>query len=187
MPESLITLSADCSVTIIPAGDEIILPAGTEIELVQNLGGSVTVKSRGILYRIDASEIHQLEPDQRAAMGISTQDSTSPAPFAGAFSETLLWDTLKTCYDPEIPINIVDLGLVYDLHYHPVAGDQYEVAIKMTLTAQGCGMGPVIAEDARRKIEALPVVASAKVSIVWDPPWTPHMISVEGRQQLGIV
>ena len=186
MPESLIKLSNSCKATIIPAGDVIELSAGTEIELVQNLGGSITVKSRGILYRIDAVELKKLDSGLLETLGVTADAPSSTPQIEGEFSEQLLWDALKTCFDPEIPINIVDLGLVYDLHYQKGADDKYQVAVKMTLTAQGCGMGPVIAEDARRKIESLQVVDSATVEIVWDPPWTPHMISQEGRQHLGI-
>lgn len=186
MPDSLIPLPNDCNATIIPAGDAHTLPAGTEIELVQNLGGSLTVKSRGILYRIDSSDLKALEPLLKEAWGVEIASAPAPSENGGEFSEQQLWDALMTCYDPEIPINIVDLGLVYDLSWQPASADTYTVSVKMTLTAQGCGMGPVIADDARRKIEALPSVESATVEIVWDPPWTPHMISQEGRQRLGI-
>ena len=96
-----------------------------------------------------------------------------------------IWGVLRECYDPEIPINIVDLGLIYDLNISDVEGGK-QVDVKMTLTAQGCGMGPHIASDAQNKILALPGVAGANVEIVWDPVWTPHMISPEGRKKLGL-
>ncbi|MEO6876812.1 MAG: iron-sulfur cluster assembly protein [Opitutaceae bacterium] len=104
---------------------------------------------------------------------------------AGEFSEAAVWAMLKTCFDPEIPVNIVDLGLVYDLAVEKTAGG-HTVEVKMTLTAPGCGMGPTIAEDARQKIAGLPTVESAQVHIVWDPIWTPQMISAEGRKVLGL-
>jgi metal-sulfur cluster biosynthetic enzyme len=104
----------------------------------------------------------------------------------GEFSEQAVWNALKTCFDPEIPVNIVDLGLVYDLAVERTSAGEHTVEVKMTLTAPGCGMGPVIAEDARQKIATLPSVAAAKVSIVWDPQWTPQMISAEGRKILGL-
>jgi metal-sulfur cluster biosynthetic enzyme len=97
-----------------------------------------------------------------------------------------VWDTLRQCFDPEIPVNIVDLGLIYDLRLEPAESGAQTVLVKMTLTAVGCGMGPVIAEDARSRLAALPGVAGAKVDIVWDPPWTPHMISPAGREKLGL-
>ena len=105
---------------------------------------------------------------------------------AEAFNEQAIWTALKTCFDPEIPVNIVDLGLVYDLAIDVLPDGTHSVEAKMTLTAQGCGMGPVIAEDARQKIAALPTVSAAKVHIVWDPIWTPQMISPEGRKTLGL-
>ena len=97
-----------------------------------------------------------------------------------------MWDTLKGCYDPEIPVNIVDLGLVYDLRVAARPGGGSDVSVKMTLTAQGCGMGGTIAADAQQRIETLPGVEEARVEIVWDPPWSPQMISPEGREKLGI-
>lgn len=184
MSDTLLTLISECKATIIPAGDEVVLPADTLIELVQNLGGSLTVKNQGILFRIDQSETHHIDPEQlrsfppESAANVASNETT--------FSEDLLWETLKTCFDPEIPINIVDLGLVYDLTYKTTTSGKQDVSVKMTLTAQGCGMGPVIAEDAQRKLESLEAVENASVDIVWDPPWTPHMISQEGQQKLGI-
>ena len=94
---------------------------------------------------------------------------------------------MKQCFDPEIPVNIVDLGLIYDLSIADAdAEGRHAIAVKMTLTAQGCGMGPVIADDARQRIEALPAVSNASVEIVWEPQWTPHMISEAGRAKLGL-
>ena len=98
----------------------------------------------------------------------------------------MVWEQLKTCYDPEIPVNIVDLGLVYAMEVAPMDGDTKRVDVKMTLTAQGCGMGASIAIDARQKLLSLPGVAEANVDLVWDPPWTPQMISPEGRERLGL-
>ena len=97
----------------------------------------------------------------------------------------MVWDALRGCYDPEIPVNIVDLGLVYDLKIDG-AGEGHTVDVKMTLTAQGCGMGPVIADDAKTRIESIPEVESVNVSIVWDPPWNPRMMSDEGKKALGL-
>jgi len=111
----------------------------------------------------------------------------APAPDDGeSFSEESVWNALRTCFDPEIPVNIVDLGLVYDLSIEKAGDGRHAVEVKMTLTAQGCGMGPVIAEDARGKIAALPAVSTAKVHIVWDPIWAPQMISPAGRKILGL-
>ena len=171
-------LNRNCRATAIPAGEIIELPAGSEVFITQTLGGNITVRTDRGLFQIareDADAIAGYTP------GAAT-DSGAPA----EFSEQAVWDALKTCFDPEIPVNIVDLGLIYDLAIEPTGPDQHRVEVKMTLTAQGCGMGPVIAEDARQKIAALPSVQECKVHIVWDPIWTPQMISEAGRKQLGL-
>jgi probable FeS assembly SUF system protein SufT len=170
-------LRAECQATVIPAGDAVTLPAGKEVVVVQTLGGNVTVRTDQGLFRIasaDASKIEGLE------LG------TSEAAPAGEFSEQAVWDAMRTCFDPEIPVNIVDLGLVYDLSIEKTPSGANAVDVKMTLTAPGCGMGPVIAEDARKKIAGLPSVERARVHIVWDPVWTPRMISADGRRALGL-
>lgn len=171
-------LTRNCTVTAIPAGTVVDLPAGAEVFITQTLGGNVTVRTDQGLFRIAKEDVDALDGyvpgEGEAAAG------------DGEFSEQRVWDTLKTCFDPEIPVNIVDLGLVYDLLVEPTADHLHRVEVKMTLTAQGCGMGPVIAEDARQKIAALPTVQEAKVHIVWDPIWTPHMISEAGRKKLGL-
>lgn len=173
------TLSKDTPATLIPAGDTVTLPAGTEVFITQTLGGNVTVRTDRGLFRIASA-------DAGAIAGYQAKPETETAVSAGTFSEQAVWAALKTCFDPEIPVNIVDLGLVYDLSTEKTEKGSYNVEVKMTLTAPGCGMGPVIAEDARQKIAALPEVESAKVHIVWDPVWTPQMISPEGRLALGL-
>lgn len=171
-------LSRDCTATTIPAGTKVILPAGASVLITQTLGGNVTVRTDHGLFRIAQEEAGAIE-------GYSAPAEKAAA-VGGQFSEALVWDTLKTCFDPEIPVNIVDLGLVYDLAVEAMPEGGRAVDVKMTLTAPGCGMGPVIAEDARKKIAALPEVSSAKVHIVWDPQWTPQMISEAGRKALGL-
>lgn len=171
------TLGHNCSVTAIPSGERVTLPAGTAVFVVQTLGGNVTVRTDRGLFRIARENVAAID------------DYVPPAdaPVAtGEFSEGAVWEALKTCFDPEIPVNIVDLGLIYDLAVEPTADGGQSVEVKMTLTAPGCGMGPVIAEDARQKIAQLPTVRSAKVHIVWDPQWTPQMISPGGRKALGL-
>lgn len=173
-------LSADTPATLIPAGETVQLPKGTNVYVVQSLGGHVTVRTDRGLFRIARSDAGNIE-------GFSLAEVSTPAAGAPAdFSEQRVWDALKTCFDPEIPVNIVDLGLIYDLAVEATPTGGAAVEVKMTLTAQGCGMGPVIAEDARQKIAALPTVESARVHIVWDPIWTPQMISPEGRKSLGL-
>lgn len=158
------------------------MPAGEEVFIAQTLGGNVTVRTGEGLFRIARENIGAIE-------GYTQAESEPPAASAASgepFSENDVWAALKTCFDPEIPVNIVDLGLVYDLSVEETPAGGRSIDVKMTLTAPGCGMGPVIAEDARQKIAALPTVESAKVHIVWDPIWTPQMISPQGRKVLGL-
>jgi probable FeS assembly SUF system protein SufT len=173
------TLTRDCAATMIPAGEAVTLRAGEEVFIAQTLGGNVTVRTDRGLFRI-------AREDTGAIAGLNLADEKSSAATSGEFSEQAVWDALKTCFDPEIPVNIVDLGLVYDLAVDPTPAGGHTIEVKMTLTAPGCGMGPVIAADARQKIAALPTVESAKVHIVWDPQWTPQMISAAGRKILGL-
>jgi probable FeS assembly SUF system protein SufT len=176
-------LKRDCEAVQIPAGTAVVLPAGTEFTLTQSLGGSHTVHAAGGLFRIDAKDAD--------ALGISEgQDhpAAGSAPIAGQemADEKMVWETLRSCYDPEIPVNIVDLGLVYDLGIERLPTGNQKVFVKMTLTAPGCGMGTVIAGDAQAKLLSLPGVEDASVEIVWDPPWHQSMITEAGRKILGI-
>ena len=172
------TLTRECAATMIPSGQVVTLPAGTRVFITQTLGGNVTVRTDGGLFRIAAGDAAAIDGHRVAA------EVAEPA--AGEFSEEAVWGALRTCFDPEIPVNIVDLGLIYDLAVETGADGARTVDVKMTLTAPGCGMGPVIAEDARQKIVKLPSVAGARVHIVWDPQWTPQMISETGRKALGL-
>ncbi|HYC69726.1 MAG TPA: iron-sulfur cluster assembly protein [Opitutaceae bacterium] len=174
------TLTQDTPATLIPAGDAVTLKAGTAVYVAQTLGGNVTVRTDRGLFRIAREHAG-------AVAGLDLEDeAAAPAARAEEFGEDAVWSVLKTCFDPEIPVNIVDLGLIYDLAIEKTPAGGHAVEVKMTLTAPGCGMGPVIAEDARKKIAALPTVESAKVHIVWDPQWTPQMISDVGRKTLGL-
>ncbi len=183
MENEEVILNRDCKATLIPAGHEVVLTEGTTVTISQALGGSLTIRNDMGMYRIGNSELDALGDDiagQIRNQKIPAEESDIP------FGVDLVWDALKTCYDPEIPVNIVDLGLIYDLSLVDLDENNHNVNVKMTLTAQGCGMGPAIAADAKEKIEALPSVQSADVQIVWDPQWTPHMISEEGRKLLGL-
>jgi len=171
-----VELLRDCEAVQIPAGHTMLLEKGTEAMLTQSLGGSFTlqVPAYGGLFRIAGKD----------ADAIGKEPLEAPAA-AGGSLEDQVWAALKTCYDPEIPVNIVDLGLVYSMELTP-DGEAQRVDVKMTLTAQGCGMGGAIAADARLKLLDLPGITDAEVEIVWDPPWTPQMISAEGRERLGM-
>jgi probable FeS assembly SUF system protein SufT len=167
----------------IPAGTAAILPEGTEVFLLQELGGSYTVHVPGAggLFRIDGKDAD--------ALGFAPAAAAPPKRISGLktpLSEEAVWDALRGCYDPEIPVNIVDLGLIYDLSVTFAPGRGSAVEVKMTLTAPGCGMGPAIAADARSRIERIPGVQSAAVHVVWDPPWSSEMMSPEARKRLGI-
>ena len=175
-----VTLTRNCFATMIPAGDEVVLPEGGIYAVAQSLGGSVTLRDPNGMYRVGESELDALGDE---IMDLVLQ--SNPESEKGPFGEEQVWSAMKGCYDPEIPVNIVDLGLIYDMR---IKGEKasHLVEVKMTLTAQGCGMGPVIAEDAKNRIEKLPEVKEAKVEIIWDPPWNPRMISDEGKRILGL-
>ena len=176
-----ITLSRDVEVVAVPAGHSISLPKGTEVAITQALGGSYTlmVPTYGGLFRLADKDADAIGKEPRV------QTEASTVPLEGEALEQEVWQRLKTCYDPEIPVNIVDLGLIYGMEISPVEQGK-RVDVKMTLTAQGCGMGGSIAADAQNKLLDIPGVKEADVQVVWDPPWTPEKISAEGRSLLGM-
>jgi probable FeS assembly SUF system protein SufT len=182
-----IKLMRDCQVVAVPAGHTLMLPQGTEVMITQSLGGSYTllVPSYGGLFRLSDRDADAIGREKRPAGQQAEGGAGQGQTLTGEALQQEVWKTLKTCYDPEIPVNIVDLGLIYDMHVDSLA-DGARVEVKMTLTAQGCGMGTSIAADARNKILDLPGVVEADVQVVWDPPWTPEKISPEGRALLGI-
>lgn len=177
-----ITLAGNCAATRIPSGESLELKRGENYIISQALGGSVTLRDGGGLYRVGLENVEALGEEIAGRVRAEAGSQPEDVPF----SEDQVWTSLRQCFDPEIPVNIVDLGLIYDLQVKELAEANYHVDVKMTLTATGCGMGPTIAEDAREKIESLPAVTTAQVDIVWDPQWTPHMISDEGRRILGL-
>lgn len=173
-----VELKRDCEAVQIPAGHSVTLPAGTSVDITQTLGGTYTVHAGGGLFRIATKDVDALGIDPAAAV---------PVPKAeGNATEEQVWETLKTCYDPEIPVNIVDLGLVYDMKLECRENGASAVHVKMTLTAPGCGMGGVIAGDAQQKLLGLPGVEDAQVEIVWEPQWHHSMITEQGRKVLGL-
>jgi len=175
-----IELLRDCEAIRIPQGNTIQLPKGTKVVITQSLGGSYTVATdTGFLVRITE---HNAD-----ALGFEVPKPAAPADPNAELDEKAVWDALKTCYDPEIPVNIVDLGLIYDCSIVREEGQGAKVYIKMTLTAPGCGMGPTLAAEAKSKIEALPGVAEANVELVWDPAWNQSMISEAGKMKLGLI
>jgi len=174
------TLTRDVEATRIPSGEKETLKAGAEVYIAQELGGSYTIAVElAGLYRIAGSDGDALGREIHAAASATTASE-------GPFEEQKVWEQLKNCYDPEIPVNIVDLGLIYSLETTDENGGK-AVLVKMTLTAPGCGMGPSLASDAQQRILTVPGVSSASVELVWDPPWSPDRISEAGREKLGMV
>ncbi|KGM56681.1 FeS assembly SUF system protein SufT [Lysobacter arseniciresistens ZS79] len=172
----------DCPAVLVPQGDAVNLPAGSVGYITQALGGSYTVFVEGNLFRIagqDADAIGK-EPTDPIELTEGADDDEV---------EQLVWRQLRTCFDPEIPINVVDLGLVYEATVKPHPGRPGErlVAITMTLTAPGCGMGEVLVSDVRDKVELIPTVAEADVELVFDPPWGRHMMSEAARLETGML
>jgi probable FeS assembly SUF system protein SufT len=178
-----VELSRDCEVIQIPAGHKVKLVKGTKAVITQSLGGSYTllVPSFGGLFSLSGSDADAI--GKEAATTAQTQ---AHGPTSREGLEKQVWEQLKTCYDPEIPVNIVDLGLVYNMELSELPDNAYKVDMKMTLTAQGCGMGKMIAADAQAKLSRLPGIKAANVEIVWNPPWNRDMISPEGKKKLGI-
>ena len=175
------TLTREVTVTQIPSGDKQTLFAGDSVFIHQVLGGSYTVQTSTGLFRLDGKDADAIGE----TVAVQTVNSATLAD--GAPDPATIWDQLRKVFDPEIPVNIVDLGLVYsmDVVKHHEGGFRVDVA--MTLTAPGCGMGPAIAEDAKGKILLVPGVADADVRITWEPPWNQSMISEEGKMKLGLI
>ena len=177
--DSSVELKRDCAAVMIPVGNAVTLKAGTPVGITQTLGGQFTVYAMGGLFRIAGQDAD--------ALGLAVPAEAVAPVTSAPLDEKLVWETLRTCYDPEIPVNIVDLGLVYDMGIEPLPGGKgNKVFVKMTLTAPGCGMGATIAGDAQNKLLCLSGVEDATVEVVWDPPWHQSMITAEGRRVLGL-
>ncbi len=174
-----VVLSREVTAIAIPAGTPEVLLEGTEVHITQELGGTYTIHAGGLLYRVDGK-------DADALGRVPKSDDSEEAPHTGELDDEMIWEKLKTCFDPEIPVNIVDLGLVYDMAKEKLPSGKFKIFVKMTLTAPGCGMGDVIAADARQKVLSISAVDDALVEIVWDPPWHQSMITEHGRQALGL-
>jgi len=169
----------DCDVVMIPSGEEVTMPAGTAGYITQALGGSFTVFVEGNLFRVagtDADAIGKEPVEPPSLPENATEDDV----------EKLIWEQLKTCYDPEIPVNIVDLGLVYKCELDGDAQDGRRVAVDMTLTAPGCGMGPILVEDVRAKISLIPTIDEVDVELVFEPAWNHMMMSEAAKLETGM-
>lgn len=175
-----VTIQRDVTAVIIPIGEVVTLREGTPGFITQALGGSYTVYVEGNLFRIAGPDADALgkEPEPPPAIPENATDKDI---------EEVIWNQLKTCYDPEIPVNIVDLGLIYRADVQSLADGQRTVNVDMTLTAPGCGMGEILVQDAQEKIAVIPTVSDVRVELVFDPPWNQGMMSEEARLQTGLM
>tara|TARA_B100001142_G_scaffold254900_1_gene256010 strand:- start:3343 stop:3900 length:558 start_codon:yes stop_codon:yes gene_type:complete len=178
-----ITLERDCEAVLIPVGTALDLPEGTVVLVTQALGGSYTVNVNGNLARIAAKDAD--------ALGFEIEDIVDEtiekeATGDGSVDEHLVWEQMRTCYDPEIPINIVELGLIYECNITPLGVDGNQIDIVMTLTAAGCGMGDFLADDVRSKVLTVPNVTRVNVSVTFEPPWNQEMMSEAARLETGM-
>ncbi len=180
-----ILLSRDCEGVQIPSGNRMNLPKGTRVRISQSLGGSYTVMTEnGFMVRIAPQDSDAIGKEVPADAALLSSDK----PLSQEDTEKAVWNQLRTCYDPEIPVNIVELGLIYECAVNPMEeGEGFSVLVKMTLTAPGCGMGASIASDAQSKINRVPGVKKANVELVWVPAWTPNRMSEAAKLQLGMM
>ena len=177
-----ISLTRDVDASVIPVGTKVTLQKGEQAHITQSLGGSYTVVVNGNMFRIEGKDADALgmeatEKKTGATTGPVTQEQV----------EKEIWNQLRTCYDPEIPVNVVDLGLIYDCHIETIGANSFRVDVKMTLTAPGCGMGPVLQQDVQNKLLSLEAVDDVSVELVWDPPWNQSMLSEAAKLQLGLM
>lgn len=176
-----IILTRDVEAAIVPVGEKVTLQKGEEARITQSLGGNYTVVVNGNMFHIEGKNCDALgiQPEAKPA--------STGAPVTQEHLEKEIWNQLRSCYDPEIPVNIVDLGLIYDCHITPLAQNSYKADVKMTLTAPGCGMGPMLAQDVQTKLLGLEAVDDVSVELVWDPPWNQGMMTEAAKLQLGLM
>ena len=178
-----VTINRDVEVVEIPAGITTAIPAGTPAVITQSLGDTYTVTTdHGYMVRIAGKDADAMGLERSAGPAAAAAPPQGPEDL-----EQMVWDQLRTCYDPEIPVNIVDLGLVYQCTVAPLEAGGHRAEVKLTLTAPGCGMGGVLAADAQGKIEGLPGIREAVVEVVFEPPWNPGMMSEAARLELGMM
>ncbi|MBI4821960.1 MAG: putative Fe-S cluster assembly protein SufT [Deltaproteobacteria bacterium] len=174
-----IVIARDIPAIQVPSGDEVMLSEGTTAWVMQQLGGTITV-------RTDRGEMARVSEEYADALGLSAAKQNGETQGVG-FSESAVWSELRSCYDPEIPVNVVELGLIYGCAFDELPDGDKRVRIEMTLTAPGCGMGDVLQRDIRTKLGKLPGVAEVDVQVVMDPPWSPNMMSEEAKLELGFM
>jgi probable FeS assembly SUF system protein SufT len=180
-PYEPVTVPRDCEAILIPSGTPILIRQGTRVYITQALGGTVTVNVNGNLARIAGKDLDALGMESQAG------PAGAEASADGSVDEDLVWAQLRTCYDPEIPINIVDLGLIYECDINKLPDEKgNSVNVVMTLTAPGCGMGQFLVEDVKAKLEQVPNVTQVNVELTFDPPWNQDMMSEVARLQTGM-
>ena len=175
-----IVFERDCNAVMVPQGQAVTLPAGQNGYITQALGGSFTVFVDGNLFRIDGKDADAIGKEPPASIELAEGAGDEAV-------EKLVWQQLRTCFDPEIPVNIVDLGLVYECAIGKADDGSRKVEVKMTLTAPGCGMGDILVDDVRSKIEAIPTVSEADVELTFDPPWNHSMMSDVAKLETGMM
>ena len=175
-----IVFERDCNAVMVPQGEAVTLPAGQNGYITQALGGSFTVFVDGNLFRIDGKDADAIGKEPPASIELAEGAGDEAV-------EKLVWQQLRTCFDPEIPVNIVDLGLVYECAIGKADDGSRKVEVKMTLTAPGCGMGDILVDDVRSKIEAIPTVSEADVELTFDPPWNHSMMSDVAKLETGMM
>lgn len=174
MEREVVVTNRECEARLVPAGTEIMIPKGSFVTITQSLGGTYTVAVNGNLARVEGKDAD--------ALGKEIATSSYETPTDGSVNEDQVWEALRECYDPEIPVNMVELGLIYECK---VVGN--EVKINMTLTAPGCGMGPSMIADVERKVGQVPNVDKVSVELVFDPPWSNDMLTDEAKLELGMI
>ena len=175
-------LTRDVEASVVPVGTKVTLQKGGQAYVTQSLGGAFTVIVNGNMFRIDGKDADALGLEVQAAPAVAAS-----GPLTQEQLEKQIWESLKTCFDPEIPVNIVDLGLIYDCHLTSAGENSFKADVKMTLTAPGCGMGPTLAQDVQSKLLSLESIDEANVELVWDPPWNQSMMTEAAKLQLGLM
>ena len=177
-------LTRDVEASVVPIGTKVTLQKGETAHITQSLGGTYTVVVNGNMFRIESKDADALGLEAPVAPVAAAAPS---GPLTQEQLEKKVWEALKTCYDPEIPVNVVDLGLIYDCHLTSVGENSFKADVKMTLTAPGCGMGPVLAQDVQNKLVSIEPIDEANVELVWDPPWNQGMMTEAAKLQLGLL
>ena len=176
-----ITMIRDVDAAVVPVGTKVTLQKGEQAFITQSLGGSYTVVVNGNMFRIEGKDADALGVEVAPKPAASTAAPAGPGEL-----EKQVWGALRTCYDPEIPVNVVDLGLIYDCALAPMGASSHRADVKMTLTAPGCGMGPMLAQDVQNKLLSIEGIDEANVELVWDPPWNQSMMTEAAKLQLGL-